>query len=73
MLGNLTDPKLKRFYKEVFNSDNSHATKSEALIAIGKCGNKSDISFLKKAGLQESYADVVSIAAREAIEMIQAN
>lgn len=72
-LGNLKDPELKRFYKEVFSKDNSYATKSEALIAIGKCGAKSDIPYLEKAGTQKSYADVVSIAAREAIEMINSN
>jgi aminopeptidase N len=69
-LGELKDPSLKEFYKEVFKKDNSYAVKSEALIAIGKCGSKSDVNFLKKAGLQSSYADVVSQAAGKAAEMI---
>lgn len=71
-LGDLKDPKLKGFYKEVFKKDNSYAVKSQALLAIGKCGNKSDISFLKKAGLQSSYTDVVSKASKQAIESITA-
>jgi hypothetical protein len=54
----------------VFKIDNSYAVKSEALIAIGKCGSKSGLNFLKKAGLQSSYADVVSQAAEKAAEMI---
>jgi aminopeptidase N len=69
-LGELKDPGLKEFYQEVFKKDNSYAVKSEALIAIGKCGSKSDLNFLKKAGLQSSYADVVSQAAKTAAEMI---
>jgi aminopeptidase N len=72
-LGNLKDAKLKGFYKDVFSKDNSYAAKSEALIAIGKCGKKSDIKYLEKAGLQKSYADVVANASQEAIEIITGN
>ena len=47
-LGAMNDPSLKDFYKQTFKTDNSYAVQAEALIAIGKCGTKSDISFLKR-------------------------
>lgn len=72
-LGELKDPSLKNLFKQTFKTDNSYAVKSETLIAIGKCGNKSDISFLKEAGLQKSYRDVVSNAAKKAIVLISGN
>jgi len=72
-LGELKDPSLKNFFRQTFKTDNSYAVKSETLIAIGKCGNKSDISFLKEAVLQKSYRDVVSNAAKKAIEKISSD
>lgn len=72
-LGELKEPSLKNFFRQTFKTDNSYAVKSETLIAIGKCGNRSDISFLKEAGLQKSYRDVVSKAAQEAIVLISGN
>jgi len=72
-LGDQKDPAFKNFFRQTFGTDNSYAVQSEALIAIGKCGAKSDISFLKEAGMQKSYRDVVSKAAREAITTITGN
>jgi aminopeptidase N len=42
-LGDLKDVSLRSFYKENFENDRSYAVKSEALIALGKCGVKKDI------------------------------
>ena len=69
-LGELKDQSLKKYYKNIFNTENSYAVKSEVLIAIGKCGKKSDISFLSNAGKQNSYRDVVYNASVKAIESI---
>ena len=69
-LGAMNDPSLKNFYKQTFKTDNSYAVQSAALIAIGKCGTKSDISFLKEAGKKPSYRDVVSSAAQKAMAQI---
>ena len=69
-LGAMNDPSMKDFYKQTFKTDNSYAVQSAALIAIGKCGTKSDISFLKEAGKKPSYRDVVSNAAQKAMAQI---
>ncbi len=69
-LGAMNDPSLKDFYKQSFKTDKSYAVQAEALIAIGKCGTKSDISFLKEAGTKHSYRDVVSAAAQKALAEI---
>ncbi len=70
VLGELKDSSNRDFYKKTFSTENSYAVKAEALIAIGKCGNKSDISFLKDAGRQKSYRDVVAAASQEAIQIV---
>jgi len=70
VLGDLKDPSFKSFFKQIFKTDNSYAVQSESLTAIGKCGNRSDISFLNEAGLQKSYRDVVKSAAENAIKTI---
>lgn len=72
-LGAINDPKLKPYFKDTFKNDNSYFVKSEAIIAIGKHGNKSDLPFLKKAELQKSYNDVVGKAARKYIALINGN
>ncbi|MEX2235272.1 MAG: M1 family metallopeptidase [Cyclobacteriaceae bacterium] len=72
-LGSLQDPSLKKFYKKIFRNDNSYAVKSETLLALGKCGNKTDISFIRQAGMQESYGDVVKKAAQKALALISSN
>jgi len=69
-LGDLEDPAFKNFFRQTFRTDNSYAVQSEALIAIGKCGSKSDISFLKEAETHKSYRDVVSQAAQKAMTFI---
>ncbi len=69
-MGELKDVNQKDFYKKTFKSENSYAVKSEALLAIGKCGSKSDISFLKEASKQESYRNVIGTAARLAVKLI---
>ena len=69
-MGSLEDPSLRKFYMQTFNKDNSYAVQSETLIALGKCGKQSDISFLKNAMKRESYRDVVKNAAENAINAI---
>ncbi|MCG6186321.1 M1 family aminopeptidase [Maribellus maritimus] len=72
-MGDLKESSNKDFFKKTFKTENSYAVKAEALIAIGKCGGKSDISFLKEAGLQKSYSNVVAKASQKAIQIISEN
>ena len=70
VLGELKDPSLIDYYKQIFREETSYAVKAEALKAIGKCGNISDIPFLKEAGLEKSYRNVVGTAAQQGINFI---
>jgi aminopeptidase N len=70
-LGATKDVALRDFYKSTFRNEKSYAVKSEALLAVGKCADKSDIPFLKDAAEQRSYKDVVAKASRQAVQLIK--
>jgi len=48
-LGNFKKSLLVPYFKERFEQDDSYRAQAAALIAIGKCGDKSSIPFLQKA------------------------
>jgi len=58
-LGDLRRPELAKFFKEKFNRDGSYLVQAETLIALGKCGTKADLSFLRKAAEMKSPRDIL--------------
>lgn len=69
-LGNLKRAELVYFFKERFENDDSYVARAEALRAIGKCGSKSQMSFLEKAAKMKSPRNVLKRAAEWAIGQI---
>ena len=67
VLGDYKNPGLVSFLKKQFKSDNSYLVQAEALEAIGKCGKKADIPFLKKALKIKSPRDCIKRAAQSAL------
>jgi aminopeptidase N len=70
ILGNYEDPELVSLLKKQFKEDDSYLAQAEALRAIGKCGNRSHLSFLKEAAKMDSPRNVIKRAADWAIKMI---
>jgi len=70
LLGDLKDPKQVKLLEDTFRSENSYAVQAEALKAIGKCGSKKQLAFLKEALNKKSYRNVVGKAATDAISLI---
>ncbi len=70
ILGDTRDPELVSFFKERFKKDDSYAAQAEALRSIGKCGDRSQISFLKNAAGMESPRNVIQRAADWALNEI---
>ena len=56
--------------KKQFKEDDSYLAQAEALSAIGKCGDRSHLSFLKEAAKMESPRNVIKRAADGAIKEI---
>jgi len=54
ILGDVKDSELISFFKERFKKDDSYVAQAEALRSIGKCGDRSQISFLKNVAEMES-------------------
>jgi aminopeptidase N len=59
------------FLKERFEKDDSYLAQAEALRSIGKCGDSSQIPFLKEAAQMKSYRNVIRRAAEAAIKAIK--
>jgi len=70
VLGELNDPGLISFFKDRFLKDDSYRAQAEAINAIGKCGGKADIPFLKKAAQMESPRSIIKRAAERALKNI---
>ncbi len=70
MLGDYEDPGLVSFFKARFEKDDSYLAQAEALRSIGKCGDESQIAFLKKAAEMMSPRNVIGRAADWAIKKI---
>jgi aminopeptidase N len=71
ILGNRMDKTMIRFFKQIFENDNSYLVKAEALKSIGKVGSKKDIPFLNQAASEKSHNNLVGKAAAEAQAMIK--
>lgn len=63
VLGDTKDGKLISFFKDQFKRDDSYLAQAEALRSIGKCGNRSQISFLKNSAKMKSTRNVIKRAA----------
>ena len=68
ILGDRQDSESVSFFMERFEKDDSYVAQAEALRSIGKCGDNSQISFLKDAAEMVSPRDVVKRAADWAIK-----
>ena len=69
-LGGTEDSTLVPFFRDVFISDDSYQVQAEALRAIGRCGNRGQLEFLRQASGTDSPRDVIRAAAEWAIEEI---
>lgn len=62
ILGDSQNSKLIPFFKEQFKKDDSYLVQAEALRAIGKCGDRSQRSFLNNAAKMKSPRNVIQRA-----------
>ncbi len=70
-LGNYKKKELRAFFKQIFLKDNSYLVQAEALTALGKCGDPSDILFMEKAKNTDSPRNILKRAAQRAIETMK--
>jgi aminopeptidase N len=70
ILGETRDPELVGFFKERFREEDSYAAQAEALRSIGKCGDRTHLSFLREAAEMESPRNVLQRAAEWAVNEI---
>ncbi|MGD2218182.1 MAG: HEAT repeat domain-containing protein, partial [Gemmatimonadales bacterium] len=70
ILGELDDPAFVPFFHERFADDDSYQVQAEALRAIGRTGDVSQLGFLQQASEMPSPRDVIRRAAEWAIEQI---
>jgi aminopeptidase N len=70
-LGEFNDPTLISMFKMMYETDESYLVMGEALIALGKSGNKSHLGFLTEAAKVRSPRNTVKSAAEQAMEMIR--
>jgi aminopeptidase N len=68
ILGDTRDSELVPFFKDQFKTESSYMAQAEALWSIGKCGNRSQISYLEDAAKIESPRNVIQRAADWAIK-----
>ena len=71
VLGDNKNSGLVFFFKEQFEKDDSYLAQTEALRSIGKCGDRSQLSFLENAEKMKSPRNVIKRAAGWAIKEIQ--
>jgi len=70
ILGDFREQSLTSHFRKIFETDESYLVMAEALKSLGKCGGKSQLSYLKEAKKVKSHRDVVKRAAEQATEMI---
>jgi len=68
ILGDTKNSKLVSFFKEQIKKDDSYVAQAEALRSIGKCGNRSQISYLKNTAKIKSHRNVIKRAADWALK-----
>jgi len=71
ILGDTRDSKLVVFFKDQFKTDDSYVAQAEALRSIGKCGNRSQISFLESMANMKSPRNVIKRAADWALRELK--
>ena len=71
MLGDYEEAELVSFFRKRFKEDDSYLAQAEALRSIGKRGDQSHVSFLKKAAEMKSPRNVIARAADWAIKEIR--
>ena len=69
----MKDSELASFFVERFEKDDSYIAQAEALRSLGKCGDMSQISFLKKAAEMRSPRNVLKRAADWALRELMKN
>jgi len=70
-LAAMKSPSLAPFFVDVFNRDSSYVVQAEALIAIGECGGRDRIAFLRKAAGLASPRDMLKRNAESSIKKIE--
>jgi aminopeptidase N len=70
-LGLTKNPRLAPFFENVFRKDRSYVAQAEALAAIGECGGRDYILFLKEATALTSPRSIVKKSAESAIRKIE--
>ncbi len=70
-LGEINEPSMVGNFRNIYETDDSYLVMAEALIAIGKNGNKSHLGFLDQAAKVRSPRNTLKNAAEQAIEMIR--
>jgi HEAT repeat protein len=68
LLGEMGDPALNPFFQDRFRGDDSYRVQAEALRAIGRSGDRNQLSFLREAAGVPSHQDVIREAAEWAIQ-----
>lgn len=68
ILGDMRDSELVSFFKDQFKTDDSYVAQAEALRSLGKCGNRSQISYLEDVAKMKSPRDVIKRAADWALK-----
>ncbi len=68
ILGGMDDRALVPLFRTRFEVDDSYQVQAEALRAIGRAGDRSQLGFLRQASTMPSYRDVIKRAAMWAIE-----
>ncbi len=69
-LGNFKKKELRTFFKQIFLTDNSYLVQAEALTALGRCRDPSDIPFIEKAKKTDSPRNIIKRAAQRAMDTI---
>jgi aminopeptidase N len=68
ILGDTRDSELVPFFKDQFKTDDSYVVQAETLRSIGKCGNRSQISYLEDVAKMKSPRNVIKRAADWALK-----
>jgi aminopeptidase N len=68
ILGGMDDQAMVPLFRSRFEADDSYQVQAEALRAIGRTGDRSQLGFLRQASETPSYRDVIRRAAMWAIE-----
>lgn len=71
ILGDLKDPSMVKFFKKVYENDDSYVVQAEAIKSIGKSGGKKNLSFLHEAAKRTTHRGVVERAANETIKLME--